>query len=56
MSKRSEAKRKPCTECTKQTLRKTWYYRNNSYFCGKDCFTKFMEKKVGKGAKQEATV
>jgi len=52
MSKRSEAKRKPCAACNKPNLRKTRYYRDGSFFCSNGCYRKFAEKK----AKQEASV
>lgn len=31
-------KPKNCVQCNKPIKRKTWYYRNGKYFCGKGCW------------------
>ncbi|MFH1854230.1 MAG: hypothetical protein ABH815_02850 [Candidatus Omnitrophota bacterium] len=27
-----------CMKCNKRLKRKTWYYRNGGYYCGKRCW------------------
>ena len=29
---------KQCTQCSKNLKKKTWYYRDNKYFCNKPCW------------------
>ena len=29
---------KQCTQCSKNLKKKTWYYRDNKYFCNKRCW------------------
>ena len=36
---------KNCSRCNKPIKRKTWYYRNGKYFCGKGCW-KLSQKKA----------
>lgn len=45
MSKRSEAKRKPCLQCNKSLLKAQWYYRDSGYFCNKNCYKEYTKKK-----------
>ncbi len=29
---------KQCVQCSKNLKKKTWYYRDNKYFCNKNCW------------------
>ena len=35
---------KNCSRCNKPIKRKTWYYRNGKYFCGKGCWKLSQQK------------
>ena len=46
-----------CMKCNKRLKRKSWYYKNNGYYCSKGCWqqavedlAKKKEKEKGKGA------
>ncbi|MBA3052917.1 MAG: hypothetical protein KKD90_07250 [Candidatus Omnitrophica bacterium] len=32
-----------CMKCNKRLQRKTWYYRNGGYYCGKRCWKLAVE-------------
>ena len=44
-AKQKAEKPKNCSQCNKPIKRKTWYYRNGKYFCGKGCW-KLSQKKA----------
>ena len=44
-AKQKVEKPKNCSRCNKPIKRKTWYYRNGKYFCGKGCW-KFSQQKA----------
>ena len=48
MSKRSEAKRKPCANCNKSLTKIQRFYRNGKYFCNKECFRSLVKKEAEK--------
>lgn len=41
---KTEEKRKNCLACNKSMKRVKWYYRNNGYFCNKNCFKEYLKK------------
>jgi hypothetical protein len=43
-----------CTNCGKRLNRKSWFYRNNKYFCKRRCWDAEQEKLAKEGAKAEA--
>lgn len=53
-----EKKTKPtnCSQCNKRIKRRSWYYHNGSYFCGKNCaktfWNKAQEEKKAKAAEE----
>jgi hypothetical protein len=55
--KTPEAVEKPtnCMKCNKRLKRKSWYYKDNGYYCSKGCWQQAVEaakkKKEGKEAK-----
>jgi endogenous inhibitor of DNA gyrase (YacG/DUF329 family) len=42
--KQKTAKRKACTNCSKQVKRITWFYKNGKYFCSKGCAATYLKK------------
>lgn len=50
----SKGKASACADCKKALSKKTYYYRNNQYFCNKRCFGKTWEKQLEEKAKKEA--
>ena len=43
--KQKRERPKNCSKCNKPIKRKTWYFRNGKYFCGKGCW-KLSQKKA----------
>ena len=43
-AKQKVEKPKNCSRCNKPIKRKTWYYRNGKYFCGKGCWKLSQQK------------
>ncbi|MFC1753450.1 hypothetical protein ACFL96_08665 [Thermoproteota archaeon] len=41
-----ETKRVNCTSCNKQLLRIKRYYRDNKYYCNKNCHKTFQKKQA----------
>ncbi len=41
-----------CMNCNKRLSRKSWYYRNNGYYCGKRCWKADEKKKKDKQEKK----
>jgi hypothetical protein len=65
VKKEVEAKKAPeaverptnCMKCNKRLNRKSWYYKNNGFYCSKGCWQQAVEaatakKKEGKEAKK----
>lgn len=50
----SKGKATTCAECSKGLSKKSYFYRNNSYFCNQRCFTKFWPKYLETKAQKEA--
>ena len=42
-----------CMKCNKHLQRKTWYYRNNGYYCSKRCWKSAEQDKKEAEAKKE---
>jgi len=40
-----------CMNCNKQLQRKSWYYRNQGYYCSKRCWKQAVAKKKEKPEK-----
>lgn len=43
-----------CANCGKRLNRKSWFYRNNKYFCKRRCWDTEQEKLATEAAKVEA--
>lgn len=48
----SKGKSSTCADCSKALSKKTYYYRNNNYFCNKRCFNNFWGKYLEEKAKK----
>lgn len=49
----SKGKATTCAQCSKNLNKKTYYYRNNNYFCNQRCFGLFWPKYLEEKAKKE---
>ena len=54
-NKTPEVLEKPtnCMKCNKRLKRKSWYYKNNSYYCSKGCWQQAVEDQVKKKEKEK---
>ncbi|MDO8603018.1 MAG: hypothetical protein Q7O04_04120 [Candidatus Omnitrophota bacterium] len=52
--KTPEAAEKPtnCMKCNKRLSRKTWYYKNNGYYCSKGCWQQAVKAQAAKKEKK----
>lgn len=48
----SKGKASTCAECSKGLTKKSYYYRNNNYFCNQRCFNNFWPKYLEEKAKK----
>jgi len=58
--KQDEAKKTPetiekptnCMKCNKRLKRKSWYYKNNAYYCSKGCWHQAVKAALKKKEKE----
>lgn len=58
--KKDETKKTPekaekptnCIKCNKRLKRKSWYYRNNGYYCSKGCWQQAVKNLAAKKEKK----